>query len=435
MYNKKIPYWVKRISTVLIIILSIKIAGYFCIVEDRTINQIFKVISRTGMTGVILLVYLRLIKLGCQTTFRNENILAIILYGVYLFLGVASFGWSTDVKYSILQWLMTFESLVFVVLFMRVIGLINFYFPLYTVSLIKVFTMAIFPIMLIFLFGALFEPDLFFRGMRGGEEQRLGGYYMNPNELGMLSSIGSAMTYLYLQQTSKKIGPIIMMVAALIVLALTASRSSAIGFLLIIGILILQSDNKNLKITMFVGVALVVPAILKFVIFKDGGGVNEVLSMTGRIPFWKALLNEGIIQEPFFGFGFMRINYTDYFESLNTYAAKMTHNTFMQVLMNLGFVGFFVAFWQLITTISNYVKERKTSIYGDFFIAMFIPIFINSLTEFGIFGETNYGILFYQFLILLFVFKVRTHLSKNENYTLRLFQKRWHLDSNNLPVE
>ena len=77
-------------------------------------------------------------------------------------------------------------------------------------------------------------------------------------------------------------------------------------------------------------------------IFKDDGGIDEVLSMTGRLPFWTALLNEGIVREPFFGFGFMRINYTDYFQGLNTYPAKMTHNTFMQVLMNLGFVGFFI---------------------------------------------------------------------------------------------
>ncbi|MFT5877984.1 MAG: exopolysaccharide production protein ExoQ [Dokdonia sp.] len=434
MYNKSIPSWVKNISTVLIVILSIKIIGYFSIVEDRTINQIFKVISRIGMTGTILFVYLRTIKLGCLTTFKHENVLAISLYGGYLFLGMASFGWSTDVKYSILQWLMTFESLVFVAIFMRVISLINYYFPMYTVSLIKVFTIAIFPIMMIFIIGSLVDPDLFYRGMRGGEEQRLGGYYMNPNELGMLSSIGSAMTYLYLQQASKKVWPVLMMIASLLVLALTASRSSAIGFLLIMGILILQSDNKKLKISMFVAVAFAVPAILKFVIFKDGGGVDEVLSMTGRIPFWKALLNEGIIREPFFGFGFMRINYTDYFESLNTYAAKMTHNTFMQVLMNLGFVGFFIAFWQLVVTVHIYWKEKSTSIYGDFFMAMFIPIFINSLTEFGIFGETNFGILFYQFLILLFVFQIRKNLSKNEAYGLRLFQKRWRLDIENKPI-
>jgi hypothetical protein len=425
--RNKLPYIVRNIEALITIILCLKIAGYFCIVEDRTINQIFKVISRTGMTASIIILQFRLIKIGCLPLFKYENVLAPIFYLIYLFIAIASFTWSTDPQYSILQWVMTFESLVFVFVFMRVLTMINTYFSNFSIDLIKTFTLAIFPIMLIFVIGSFVEPDLFYRGMRGGEEQRLGGYYMNPNELGMLSSIGAAMTYLHLQKVKKKIFTIIMLLSAIIVLALTASRSSAIGFLLIMGILILQSNNIKLKIGMFVGVALSIPFILKFVIFKEGGGVEEVLSMTGRIPFWKALLNEGIIKEPFFGYGFMRINYTDYFESLDTYAARMTHNTFMQVLMNLGFVGFFVAFWQMILTIRNYVKERSSSLYGDFFIVLFIPTFINSLTEFGVFGDTNYGILFYQFLFLLFIIKIREKKSKKETILYNLFKKRWHL--------
>ena len=425
MLNKKLPYLVRNIGAILVLILSIKIAGYFCIVEDRTINQVFKIISRMGMTGMIMWVQLKLLKMGCQSRFKYDNVVAPVLYLVYLVLAIASFAWSTDPAYSILQWIMTFESLVFVFVFMRVIALVNSYFPDKTIDLVKTFTLASFPIMLIFLVGSFIEPDLFYRGMRGGEEQRLGGYYMNPNELGMLASIAAAMTYLYIQKVKKKTYPVIMMLVAIVILALTASRSSAIGFILIMGILILQSDNKKLKIGMFVGVALAIPPILKFVIFKEGGGVEEVLSMTGRLPFWTALLNEGIVKEPFFGYGFMRINYTDYFVSLNTYAARMTHNTFMQALMNLGFVGFFIVFWQLVTTIRNFFKERKTSIYGNFFIAMFIPAFINSLTEFGIFGETNYGILFYQFLIFLFVIKLREAKSRKEIFQLNIFKKRW----------
>jgi exopolysaccharide production protein ExoQ len=426
--SNKLPAIIRNISTILVVILCIKIAGYFCVGEDRTINQIFKIIARVGMTGLIIVAQFRLIRLGCQPLFKYENVLAPVFYLIYLFIAIASFSWSTDPGYSILQWLMTFESLVFVFVFMRVISMVNIYFPEQTIDLIKTFTLAVFPIMVIFIVGSFIDPDFFYRGMRGGEEQRLGGYYMNPNELGMLSSIGAAMTYLYFQTAKKKLFPIVMMIASIVVLVLTASRSSAIGFLLIMGILILQSNNKKLKVIMFAGVALAVPAILKFVIFKDGGGMEEVMSMTGRIPFWTALLQEGIVREPFFGYGFMRINYTDYFESLNTYAAKMTHNTFMQVLMNVGFVGFFIVFWQLVLTIRNFVKERKTSLYGNFFIALFIPAFINSLTEFGIFGETNYGILFYQFLILLFVIQIREGRSKKETLLFNLFQKRWKID-------
>jgi len=426
--SKKLPSIIKNISTILVIILCIKIVGYFSIVEDRIINKIFKIITRVGMTSMIIMLQFRLIRLGCQPLFKYENILAAVLYLFYLFIAIASFTWSSDPAYSILQWVMTFESLVFVYVFMRVISIINTYFFDYEIDLVKTFALSIFPIMVIFIAGSFIEPDLFYRGMRGGEEQRLGGYYMNPNELGMLSSIGAAMGYLYFQKARLKLFPIIIMITAIMVLLLTASRSSAIGFLLIMGILILQSDNKKIKMVMSIVVVLATPVFLNFVIFKGGGGVEEVLSMTGRIPFWTALLNEGIVKEPFFGYGFMRINYTDYFEGLNTYAAKMTHNTFLQVLMNLGFVGFFIAFWQLVLTLNNFFKERKTNHYGTFFIALFIPVFINSLTEFGIFGETNYGILFYQFLILLFSIQIRVNRSKKETLLFNLFQKKWKLD-------
>jgi hypothetical protein len=38
-------------------------------------------------------------------------------------------------------------------------------------------------------------------------------------------------------------------------------------------------------------------------------------------------------------------------------------------------------------------------------IALFIPVLVNSFTEFGIFGETNYGIMFYLFIVFMVVLK------------------------------
>ncbi len=401
----------------------IKVAGYFSIVEERAVNQIFKTISRLGMTGSILFVQYKLKKLGCPTSFKYENILAPILYLVYLAIGFASFGWSTDPGYSALQWFMTFESFVFVFFYMRVVAMVNHYFPERRIDLVKVFTWAFFPIMIIFIIGAFVEPDTFYRSMRGGEETRLGGWIMNPNELGMLSSMAAALAYLYITKSEKKskVWGTLMIIVAIVVLAMTSSRSSAIGFLLIMGVLVLISDNVKLKIAMVAAGLIALPLLVKFVIFKDDGGVEEVMSMTGRLPFWKALLGEGIVREPFFGYGFMRINYTDYFQGLNTYPAKMTHNTFMQVLMNLGFVGFFVTFWQLVVT-TRVALLKKTGIYRDFFIAVYIPIIINSFTEFGIFGEANYGIIFYHYLILLYVVEIKTRLTARENVQLKMFQ-------------
>jgi len=328
---------------------------------------------------------------------------------------------------------MTFESFVFTYFFFRVVFIVNAHFKNKELNIIILFSWAIFPIMITFIIGSFSLPDVFYRGMRGGEELRLGGWIMNPNELGMLSGIAGALAFIRLQIGKARFWYLLMIVAAITVLLLTSSRSSAIGFALILGILILRSENKRMKRVMLLVGIVAIPVMINTVVFKAAGGVEEVMSMTGRLPFWKALLNEGIVKEPFFGYGFMRINYTEYFQGLNTYAAKMTHNTFVQVLMNLGFVGFFIAIWQMIVTV-NVFRSNRSGTFASYFIALFIPLLINSFTEFGVFGEANYGILFYQFLIWLFVFQPREKLTLHERVGLKIFrnrmQKRYGIVSN-----
>jgi len=418
------PYLIRRISTILSIILFIKIGGYFTITDVKIITQIFKVISRVGMTISVFLILRQLKSYGCVNILQLKNTMNLILYILYLGLGFASFTWSTDPMYSALQWFMTFESFVFVYLFFQVVYNVNNYFPHKKINLVNIFVKSIFPIIIIFVIGSFVLPDFFYREMRGGEEIRLGGWIMNPNELGMLASILGALSYLYLikEKGWGKVYSTISIFASLLILALTSSRSSLIGFILILGILVLKSGNKKMKIAMFTLTGLVAPFAINAIIFKDGGGVEEVMSMTGRLPFWTALLNEGIVKEPFFGYGFMRINYTDYFQGLNTYPGKMTHNTFMQVLMNLGFIGLFIALFQVFFTVKNYFKSKLDD-YANYFVAIFIPIMINSFTEFGIFGDANYGILFWQFLIFLFLFEERINLTTSEKNAIIKFNR------------
>ncbi len=106
----------------------------------------------------------------------------------------------------------------------------------------------------------------------------------------------------------------------------------------------------------------------------------------------------------------MRIDYKDSFQSAHTYAGKMTHNTFMQVLMNLGFVGITVVIFQMFYTFRGISRQLNPEKRLMLFSAL-IPLFINSITEFGIFGESNYGILFYQLIFMYISFKQRFHLS------------------------
>ena len=98
--------------------------------------------------------------------------------------------------------------------------------------------------------------------------------------------------------------------------------------------------------------------------------------------------------------------FTDKFDSIHAYAASMTHNTFVQVLINLGLVGAFIVLFQMIASLYAFIISKDQYI-KQLTLALFIPIFINSLTEFGIFGEANYSIMFYQMIILFLIVGVK----------------------------
>ena len=85
--------------------------------------------------------------------------------------------------------------------------------------------------------------------------------------------------------------------------------------------------------------------------------------------------------------------------------------------MNLGFIGLSIALMQVFFTISAFFKENKEN--KLMLIGIFIPILINSFTEFGIFGESNYGILFYQLLIFAIIFKNSLHLTPTQKLHLK----------------
>jgi O-antigen ligase len=161
------------------------------------------------------------------------------------------------------------------------------------------------------------------------------------------------------------------------------------------------------------------PIAINQIILKGGDEkrMEEILTLTGRLPFWHALITEGLPREPLLGFGYMRIDYKDFFQSVHTYPGKMTHNTFMQVLMNLGFIGLTIALFQVYFTLRAFFTENKETTL--MLIGILIPILINSFTEFGIFGESNYGILFYQLIIFSVSFKNRMHITPIQKLHLK----------------
>lgn len=410
--------FLRLVHTLLLIILLIKVSGFFTWSENIGITRVFKVASRISMTAAAYAMYRMIVRRGAVDSFHWDNAFSPVLYLAYLFLGLVSMLWSTNPGYSLLQWIMDVESLVFAFYFVKSFILIDTFFLGGNIRFYHVMGNACFLIMLIFLVGMWVAPDVFYRLTHGGEEARLGGFMMNPNELGMLCVACISCFIFDLYRGHRKVWTMVKILLVLYALVMTGSRSSLIGFLLVVFFHIRQSDSIKLKLAVNLGAVLAIPVIVQTIFIKQGD-LEEVMSMTGRLPFWTALITEGLPKEPLLGFGFMRIAYREYFQSVHTYAGQMTHNTFIQVLMNLGFVGLGIVLLQLIFTLRGFLRhpEKEKRLM---FVGILIPIMINSFTEFGIFGETNYGILFYQLLIFSISMRYNPLLTAPE----RLYLKR-----------
>lgn len=411
--------FLKTINNYMFIVLLLMVACFFTWSENVNITRGIKIVGRMGVMIYSILIYRKIINHGAVNTMGYKNTFVPLFYIGYLFLGLLSFMWSTNPGFSALQWFMTFQSFVFAYFFIKSLKVLDTFYKGHSIRLYHLLGNSVFALLLIFVVGMWISPDVFFRLTNGGEEARLGGTIMNPNELGMLAGVGVACLIFDLYRFKNKVWTIIKILVIFYALFMTGSRSSLIGALLIIFFHINQTKKQSLKLVIIGGVLLVMPFAINEMILKGGDKerLEEILTLTGRLPFWQALITEGLPREPLLGFGYMRIDYKEFFQSVHTYPGKMTHNTFMQVLMNLGFIGLAIALFQVFFTIKAFFTEDKET--RLMLIGILIPILINSFTEFGIFGESNYGILFYQLIIFSVAFKNRTHLTPIQKLHLK----------------
>lgn len=410
--------FLKKINWQLLIVLLLMVACFFTWSENIVITRAIKLVGRLTMLIASWYIYRSIIRYGAADNLRSNNFLSPLFYALYLLLGLASFMWSTNISYSALQWFMTAQTLVFCFYFIKSLYLLDQFFPNHNIRLYNLLGNVAFILVLVFVIGMFVNPDVFFRLTHRGEEARMGGYMMNPNELGMLAGIGVAGLLFDMRRNHAKWWTIFKLVILFFGLYATGSRSSLIGALLIIGFHVYQSEQKKFAVASIAIMILVAPIAIYKVVLKDGDPerMEEILSLTGRLPFWKALINEGLPREPLLGFGFMRIDYKEYFQGNNTYPGKMTHNTFMQVLMNLGLIGLVIVLAQFIFTFRGILRENAEK--KLMLLCLLIPLLINSFTEFGIFGESNYGILFYQLILMYISFKSNTIFSVQQKLHL-----------------
>ncbi len=405
----------RAVQVLLTLILLIKLAGFFTWSEDLGLTRVLKTGSRLAMTLAAAGVSQWLQRRGALASWRWQNSLALLLYGAYLLLGLASLLWSGNPGYSLLQLAMVAETLVFAYYYVQCFVLLDTFFAGSGIHFARVVGNACFWLVLGFLVGAVVAPDTFYRLTHGGEEARLGGFMMNPNELGMLCVVGASCLSFNFYQGHRPRLTLLQLLPLVTALVLTGSRSSLVGFGLVL-FFHLRQAGRRWQLLALAGVGASLPLMIGLMVKQ--GGLEEVLSLTGRLPFWQALLTEGLPREPLLGYGFMRIAYGEYFQSTHTYAAQMTHNTFIQVLLNLGVVGFGVVMAQLLLLLRGALQnpDRPARLL---FLGLLIPLLINSFTEFGIFGQSNFGILFYQLLIFLTCLRFNGHLTQAEHLLLK----------------
>ncbi|MEO0471798.1 MAG: O-antigen ligase family protein [Bacteroidota bacterium] len=399
-----------------IVIMFLRINSYFMVSESPAITRIFKTGLRSLLTGISFLMVIRMQQNSpFPTKFAYRNILAFLFYLNYLFLGIASVMWSTDSGWSMLQLAMDFECVFFVLFYWQAYLVFRhqqrFTRPLHfghinwvSISLVCFY----------FLLGAIFNPDMFFRGTHGGEVQRLGGWVINPNELGMLCVVGCGCLYAHMRIRGMSFWHILAWIIMVVALLLTQSRSSLVSFFLVTVYFVMVSGKPQLILSTMGAGALVAPIIFTTVFVKDGD-VGEVASMTGRLPFWKDLLTYGFPERPIYGFGFMRIHYHLRFPSIHAFPGAMTHNTFMQLLLNLGILGAITCGMQVMLTFRGFARERDREKF-HLGIGILIGVLINSFTEFGIFGDANYGIMYWLFLVMLFMLDTTDQKTAPKNY-------------------
>ena len=125
---KKHDAFLKTINNYMFIVLLLMIACFFTWSENVNITRAIKVVGRMGLMLSSIAIYYKIIRYGAVSTLSYKNIFSPLFYLMYLTLGFLSFMWSTNPGFSMLQWFMTFQSLVFAYFFIKSLKVLDYFF-------------------------------------------------------------------------------------------------------------------------------------------------------------------------------------------------------------------------------------------------------------------------------------------------------------------
>ncbi len=184
---------------------------------------------------------------------------------------------------------------------------------------------------------------------------------INPNGLGFISSLLSIASLSRLINSDKKKDRFLYLVSfsvSFITLILAQSRTSFIGInLSIIVLLILNKKFKALILLIFIILLIAayvnpLPLITRY--FLRGQTQEQAKEMSGRATWWRVAWKD-FMKSPIYGYGFgAGVRYV-VFEHLDIPTTSSTmHNSWLEVLINVGIIGFipialaFIATWWIL---------------------------------------------------------------------------------------
>ena len=237
---------------------------------------------------------------------------------------------------------------------------------------------------------------MFWRYTYSDNYMRLGGMILNPNELGMLSSISAIICFYKFNRKSYIY--LLFFFISLFTLYYTYSRSSMIASVIVL-VLYNIKNKKHLNIISALSVCVFFMEDILKVILPRSEAISDVATLTGRSEIWITSITKIIPDNFFFGTGFQNFPGIDY-----GIEAIMAHNTFIQLFVGSGIFVFLAGLYLVKLVLNN---------QSGIFYLITIILLINSMTEFGFYGPFNHSV--YLFIFILFKTKDEKNYSAPNN--------------------
>ena len=260
-------------------------------------------------------------------------------------------------------------------------------------DMVNILLLALWYLIVSALIGVIVAPSVaWYWGIAGGLMSfSLQGVFpdINPNTLTQLAGLVACCSLVRVFQVSKvsqKVGLSLVFFTALLCMVSSHSRTSLLAFLIAVVFILTVYKKKGLALlSMTLGGLLSIFFALSDVIvsyFMKGQTTEQFSTLSGRTTFWP-LVWEWISKSPILGHGF-------YSSQKFLFGVPTVDNTYLEVLLGVGLIGFtvfslailgvIINLWRARPLATSQIKENDHIFVWTQLVVIFIFLFFRSLT-------------------------------------------------------